>query len=169
MARLNDTQREVLGSSWNDIIWAVSHGYTTTDTVSAFANVARDLGGGLSFAESGAIATLYGYANRMQHAADAFQAASLEDQIMPEHIGVPPWARDEQVMNTAPIWHATFLYEAVDADGNVISEYRTTVFEMTLPDTVGELADDIQSDAEAMAAKYGHTLTNVTPIELLAV
>lgn len=169
MARLSDTERSVLGTSWNDIWWAASNGYTTTDTVGAFASVARELGSGITFDESGALATLYGYASRLNGAAGVFQAAGHGDLIAPEMIGTPPWAREEQAMATAPIWHATFLYTATDSAGNTISEKRTSIFEMTLPTTVGELADAIQEDALAMATKYNHQLVSADPISLLAV
>ena len=84
-------------------------------------------------------------------------------------IGTPPWARDQQVMNTAPIWHATFEMTFTDQEGNTRTEFRTSVFEMTLPETVGELTADILDDAEAMATKYDFTLLSVSPHSLQAV
>jgi hypothetical protein len=171
VARLNPAQTEALGKWWSTglLQQAVREGFTATDTIAAASDLARQFGEGLTFAESQSIATLYGYAFRMERAASEFVSADLGDSIDAKHIGVPPWARDEQVMNTAPIWNATFRFDFIDQNGNAQSEYRTSVFEMTLPDTIGELVDAMHDDAEAMAEKYDVQLVGIQPIELLAV
>lgn len=169
MARLNDAQTSALADWWNLLRAEASLGTTVTDVQVVAAATAANAGRSLTFEESTAIAVLYGYARRLDNAATAFQGADLADTITPDLIGIPPWARDQQVMNTAPIWHSTFEFTYIDQAGNQQTDFRTSVFTMTLPSTVGELTDALQSDAEAMAQKYEVTLVGINPIELLAV
>jgi hypothetical protein len=169
MARLTDTQISALGNFWSDIAYVAAHGGTVTDAVSVAAYHAGLFGETLSFEDSQAVAVLAGYAVRMENAASVFRGADLADPITADMIGTPPWARDQQVMNTSPIWHATFEMEFQDENGDIQTEFRTSVFEMTLPETVGELTADILDDAEAMAAKYEVTLLSVRPHSLHAV
>jgi hypothetical protein len=169
MARLTDVQRSVLADWWTLAQSAAGGGYTATDTISVAAGIARQYGVSFSFQESSALATLYGYASRMETAAGVFRGADMTDLIEGSMVGVPPWARDQQVMNTAPVWHAVFEFTYIDQNGDMQTDFRTSVFEMTLPDMVGELADDITADAQAMADKYGFQFVDAVPHSLLAV
>lgn len=169
MTRLDDTQRAALANWWTLAEAAAFGGFTTTDTITAASDLAGQAGRSLAFAESAAIATLYGYARRMANAAGVLQAADALSVITADMMATPPWARDEQVMNTTPIWHATFQFTFLDQAGQIQTDFRTSVFEMTLPETVGELAAAIQDDAQQMADKYGVTLVSATPHSLLAV
>jgi hypothetical protein len=169
VARLTDTQIQALGNFWSDIAYVASHGGLVTDAVSVASYHAGLFGETLSFEDSQAVAVLAGYAARMENAAREFRGADLADPITADMIGTPPWARDEALMATTPIWHATFEMTFEDENGDIQTEFRTSVFEMTLPETVGELTADILDDAEAMAAKYEVTLLSVRPYSLHAV
>lgn len=154
---------------WTLAEGAAYQGFLTTDVISAAADLANQAGTSLSFAEARAISTLYGYGRRMSNAAAALGAAPDEAVIDPSMIGVPPWARDEQVMNTTPIWHVTYEFSYIDQAGNAQTDLRTSVFEMTLPETVGGLNDAISQDAQALADKYGVQLVDTNLTEVLAV
>ena len=169
MARLTETQTRALGNFWSDVAYVAAHGGTVTDAVSVASYHAGVFGETLSFADAQAVAVLAGYAARLENAASVFRGADFSDPITAGMIGTPPWARDQQLMNTAPIWHATFEMTFTDEFGNTRTEFRTSVFEMTLPETVGELTADILDDAEAMARKYNVTLLSVNPHSLVAV
>jgi len=169
VARLTEAQTKALGNFWADLAYVASHGGTVTDAVGVASFHAGLFGETLSFADAQAVAVLAGYAARLENAAAEFRGAGLSDSIEASMIGTPPWARDQQVMNTAPIWHATFEMTFTDQEGNTRTEFRTSVFEMTLPETVGELTADILDDAEAMATKYDFTLLSVSPHSLQAV
>lgn len=154
---------------WNLAQSAAGGGFTATDTISAASAIAGQFGEPFAFSDSAAVAVLYGYANRMNTAAGIFQGAGLEDAIDASMIGTPPWARDQPEMNTAPIWHATFMMDYIDQGGEQRSGFFTSVFDMTLPGTVGGLLDDMTDDAQAMADKYGYQFVGIRPIQLLAV
>lgn len=169
MPRLTTEQTRALANWWDLAQSAGFGGYTATDTIEAASDIASQFGRSLTFSESTAIAVLYGYAKRMSNAADNLQAALDSDTIIADHIATPPWARDEAVMNTAPIWHVSYLMTFIDADGELQSEYKTSVFEMTMPDTIGGLKDAITEDAQALASKYGVAFSGIDLAQILAV
>jgi hypothetical protein len=167
--RLDDTQRAALANWWDLAQYAANHGFTSTDLISAASDIANQAGRSLSFDESSAIATLYGYSRRIFNASGELQAAGPGAWIGSEMISVPPWARDEQVMNTTPVWHVTFEFTYVDQAGNVVTEHRTSVQEMALSGTIDQLQSDTEADAQAMADKYGVQFVSANSISILAV
>jgi hypothetical protein len=169
MPRLDDTLRAALGYWWNLISDAALQGFTVTETVSIANQVAKDLGGSLSFAENSAISSLYGYARRGINAGNTLKAAAPEQGITAEMITSPPWARTEQEQVTYPLYHVRFTYTALDQAGNEVTLFKTSVFPDVLPGTVGELTADVLDDAEAMAQKYNHTLLSVELDQIMAV
>lgn len=169
MARLNEPQRAALANWWPLVVAEAFAGTTATDTVILASATAAKAGQALAFAEASAIATLYGFARRMANAAGELQGSPAAAVIGPEHIGIPPWARDEQVMLTTPIWHVSFAFTYLDQAGNQITDFRTSVFEMTLPQTIGELAAAIGEDAQALADKYRVELVDAQLHQILAV
>jgi hypothetical protein len=84
-------------------------------------------------------------------------------------ISTPPYARDLQEQSTYPLYHVRFEYTYIDSAGVQQTQFRTSVFSDQLPQTVGELTAAVLDDAEAMAAKYGHTLLSAIPVNILAV
>lgn len=169
MPRLTDSQRSALGRWWTLAEAGAYGGFLSTDIVAAASDLAGQQGSALSFGEARDLAVLYGYGRRMANAAGALGAADANAVIDFTMIGVPPWARDEQVMNTTPIWHVSFDFSYIDAAGNAVTDIRTSVFEMTMPETVGGLTDALQEDAQALADKYNVELTGIQLREILAV
>jgi hypothetical protein len=169
MARITDTVRAALGYWWNLISDAARANFTVTDTVQLANQVATDLGGSLSFAENTAISQLYGYARREVNAGNVFQQGEPGQAIDASMVSTPPYARDLQEQNTYPLYHVKFEYTYLDSAGNEQTTYRTSVFPDQLPETVGDLTAAVLDDAEAMAAKYGHTLLSVIPTNILSV
>lgn len=66
-------------------------------------------------------------------------------------------------------YHVKFEYVYRDQAGNIQTATKTDAFPLTLPGTVGDLTAEVLDDAEAMAAKYGHTLISATPLQILVV
>lgn len=169
MGILSDTARSALGYWWNLISDAALAGLTVTETVSMANDVAKGMGGSVSFSENAAISQLYGYARRGINAGDALQAASPGQGITSDMMAVAPWARSEQEQTTYPLYHVQFEYTYVDQAGNTQVSYRTSVFPDSLPSTVGDLTAQVLDDAEGMAAKYGHILISAIPSKILVV
>lgn len=169
MPRLSPGVSRVFGYWWQLISDFANNGFTVTETVQAANEIARDAGTSLSFSDNNAISQLFGMARGIVNAGDTFQAASPEQFISSEMIALAPYARDEAEMTTFPTYHVKFEYTYLDAAGVQQTAYKTSVFEGQLPGTVGELTSDVLDDAEAMAAKYNHTLLSVIPLQILAV
>lgn len=169
MARLTDTLRSALGYWWDLVVGAAQQGFTANETTQLANDIAKDLGGSVSFQENQAIAQLYGYARRLENAGTAFTTADPNQFINSDMVASAPWARDEQEQSTYPIYNVKFTYEYLDQSGNVQTTTKTSVFRDGLPDTVGDLTSSVLDDAEAMANKYGHTLLSATPFQIQAV
>jgi len=169
MALLSQSQRTALGYWWDLIVGAVQQGFSATDTTQLANQVAHDLGGSLSFSENRDIATLYGYARRIENSGEALQSGSPEQGITASMIAVAPFARDDQARAAYPLYNVKFTYEYLDQAGNRITTTKTDAIPLQLPGTLGELTQQVLDDAEAMANKYGHTLLSATPIQILAV
>lgn len=169
MARLTDVVQSALGRWWDVVSRAGYGGYQTTDVISAASDIAQQEGRSLAFSESSAIATLFGYARRMSNAADFVQSLDESAVITPEAISTPPWARDEVEQLTLPIWHVHFDLTAIDETGNVTTSRKVSVFRMTLPETLGEILDGVNTDAEAMSAKYNVQFVSAQVMEIQSV
>lgn len=169
MARIGDTVRAALGYWWNLVTDAAQAGFTVTETVSLANEIANGFGQKLSFAENSAISQLYGYSRRIINAGNELQSATPDQGITADMVSIPPYARDDQEMDTYPLFHVKFEYQYLDSAGNEQTTIKTSVFTDLLPDTVGDLALAVQDDAEAMASKYGHTLISATPQQILSV
>lgn len=169
MALLSESLRTALGYWWNLITDAVREGFTATDTTSLASQVAKDLGGSLSFKDAQDVAVLYGYAKRIDNAGNALQAADASKFIDSNLMAVAPYARDVAERNAYPLYHVKFEYVYLDSAGNQQTAIRTDAIPLALPGTVGELTAQVLSDAEAMTNKYGHTLLSATPLQILVV
>lgn len=169
MARLNDAQRTALGYWYALITDAVHAGFTATDTTQLASQVAQDTGIRLTFEDFKAISVLYGYAKREDNAANAFQNANPDAIITPDLIGVPAYARDVQEQNSYPVYHVRFYYTYIDSAGEEHTTIKTSAQPLTLGPTKQDVINDIQTDAQAFAAKYNHTLVSAIPFQILAV
>ena len=169
MARLDETQRAVLGYWYNLVSNSARSGMTVTDTIRLANNIAKNLGRKVSFKENQGISQLYGFIRREVNAGTAFTEARPNQYINRDMISTPQWARDETQQATYPLYHVKFEYEYLDQAGNRQVAIRTSVFPDQLPDTIAALTSDVLDDADAMARKYGHTLLSVRPINILAV
>lgn len=169
MAFLPDNVRSALGYWYNLVSDAARANFTVTDTIQLANQVAEDLGGKLSFQENTAISQLYGFARREINAGIALEAASAEQAIDRTMISTPAYSRDLQEQNTYPLYHVRFEYTYLDSAGNEQTTFKTSVFSDQLPATIAELQDDVQDDADGMAAKYGHQLLAARITNILSV
>lgn len=169
MARLTDTLRAALGYWWDLVVGAAEQGFTASETIGIANDIAKNLGGSISFQENTAISQLYGYARRLENAGNAFTSADASKFIDSTMIANAPWARPEPEQATYPIYNVKFTYTYLDASGNQQVTTKTSVFRDGLPDTVGDLTSAVLDDAEAMANKYGHTLLSAVPFQIQAV
>jgi hypothetical protein len=171
MPRLTSTVSTALADWWTLALDAGFKGYRSTDLQSAARDIAEQNGVTLPFQTYSALSTLFGYARRMYNAHAAVTAADDGDRIEAAHVAIPPWARDEQAMNTNPIWHVSYQFTYLDENGFAQTEFKTSVFDdfSQFPRTIGTLKDAITEDAQALADKYGVKLFAVDLHQILAV
>lgn len=169
MPRLTDNVRSALPDWWNLAVDVAAKRLGSSFLLEAMAFASEAAGHSLTFAETSAATVLYGYAARVRNAGEAVRAASDETFIGPEHVAIPPWAREERDMNANPIWHVTYQFTS-EQNGVTSTDYKTSIFERgQIPDTIGELKAALEEDANALASKYGVNLLSVDLHQILAV
>jgi hypothetical protein len=170
MPRLADNVKSALADYWNLAVEQAGNRTGSASFISIAASLAREAGGSISFNTAKALPVLYGYASRIRNAGETVRSAPDETYIGPEHVAVPPWAREERSQLANPIWHVTYLFTSANSAGIVSQEYKTSVFQGGgFPQTVGDLKAAIQEDAQALADKYQVNLLNVDLHQVLAV
>lgn len=171
MPRLTAAVASALADWWPLALDAGFKGFQAGDLQAAARDIAAENDITLPFTTYTSLATLYGYARRMSNASDAVHAADDADYIVTDHIAIPPWARDQQPMNTSPIWHVSYQMTYLDENGIQQTDFKTSVFEhpQPFPQTIGELREAIEGDAQVLADKYGVQLLNVDLHQILAV
>lgn len=145
---------------WTFINYAVTHTlpgttelYTATDVIQAARNIAQAEGRTLAFADYTGLAQLYGIARGIERAADVLTAADDSAPLVSGHVSLPPWARDANVMATAPRWQlrAEITYRA--PDGTVVTTWGTGIFQNVLPVTVGDMREEAILQFKRMLSK----------------
>jgi hypothetical protein len=168
--RLNPNVRSALPDWWNLATDAAQARLGSSVLLEAASDLANQAGRSLTFGESSALTTLYGYASRIRNAGEAARAASDETYIGPEHVAIPPWARVESEQNANRIWHVRYHFTSANSNGVLSTEYKTSVFQQgQIPDTIGRLKAEIEADAEVLAAKYNVNLVSVDLHQILEV
>jgi hypothetical protein len=150
-----------LSQFYGFILAGAAGGLTTHDLWSAVQNAAvEQTGSPLSGVSVMDMNVLRGLAGSQLEAARQFAAASdvqgITSTMWANEIDQRPWA--ERQAN--PQYLVRFEHSFLDAEGNVGTEWRTTVWE-DLPMTKGDLLDQLQDDAEGMSEKYSTQTTGV--------
>lgn len=142
---------------WSLITYAVTHTvpgtdqmYTATDLSQAVKAIADAEGRSLTFQDYTGIAQLYGIARSMERAADVLTLAGDGEPLISDHVSTPPWARDYNVMASAPKWQLRVEVSYRAPDGTVTDTVGTGIFQNVLPTTVG----DLRAEAELQMKRY---------------
>lgn len=155
MANLTPPQRLVLGRYWSEILGGAAQRLGTAEL---FVNIrARAAELGLPSVGVGAsvVSTLRGYAGRMLGSARALNAAADSATLTSEHLAEAPWARPLAQQNTMPVYHVSFDHTIQLDDGSTVTKRQNITITGALPDTVGDLRDQIASEAALLAAEGG--------------
>lgn len=150
--------------------------YARASTSEIWQAVRTSLGGstsGIGFRGAQYVSRLRGIAAGMRNAEERLAKAGGEHGIGHEHIGIPPWARAENVRNSAPAYAARFealstnpaFIEGVPGEPEFQSSWLTLKFGQ-LPATVGALRDMIAAHvADASLTRRTATGTPTGPVQ----
>lgn len=160
---------------WSTALYAASHDFTSTDLVSAAADIARQEGQPLTFSEGTGIAQLYGYARNIATAADRLGAADDSAPITGDMISQAPFASSVQVQQAIPVWYAQTEVTYLDPEGNEVTGWRTWIKTQVLPTSVGALRQRIADDLgdllsqNTIGSPASGQLTSIGQVRLMAV
>ena len=153
---------------WSVIESAARLRATTADLWAAINDAAAEQGLSSPGVTLRGVNELRSYAAQQQNAADRLarsdRGAPMEDRL----IGPAPWAREGAEYASVDRWQITYLHTTLD-NGEERSDWRTSMFTGTLPDTVGELMDQLDVDAETLADEYELQHVGVGSITVLRV
>lgn len=156
--------RKALGLYWGAIQHAAAQHLPTADLWEAIRGAAADAGLESPGVSAIDVSIIRGYAGSMTRATEALAASEPGLGITADMIAEPPWARSLAEQNLTPRYQVTYARQALTADGLEVSQYSTSIFEGTLPDTIGELEAAVLADAVDMLAATPPEETPTTQI-----
>jgi hypothetical protein len=155
-------------SVWGAITAGVGERLPTQQLYSVIYNAQRDAGvtpGGFSMRD---LSQLRSLAVSQRNADQALARASSSTGIGAEHIGTAPWSRGLNDRNLTPAYEVRFEHRVL-LDNELVTFWRTSRIDGTLPGTVGDVLDLVSEDAAALSEGYGVEHVDVGSVSLTAV
>lgn len=167
MTDLNLTNQRTM-AYWGAIEGATRNGATTAEVWQAVRDAASSLGYDSHGATIQDIAKLRSRAVSMVRADRALERSANNEAVRAETFAVAPYARDLAERNTTAMYQVR-IQHTTETDGRIETNFRTITFTGSLPSTIGELRDQVEQDAEAMADQYHVAHVSVSGISILAI
>jgi hypothetical protein len=143
---------------WGNIQSAVSQRASTADLWAAVRGAADAEGVSLAGISVTDMSGLRGLAAGQRNAMDNLQRTSPDQVITGTMIATDLSSRPLADQTLVPSWIVRFEHD-VTIDGELVTVWRSSVFDGSLPPTVGDLRDAVNADAEAMATSGSGGLT----------
>lgn len=153
MADLTDQQKLALGRYWPQIYGGAAGKVSTADLFDSIRQRAADLGLPSVGVGAQVISTLRGFASRMVASSERLNSSDPSLPISASLLAEPPWSRSTVEQATMPVYNVGFLHTVQTEDGQTLSVWQTMVFTGGLPSTVGELQDQVASEAQRLASE----------------
>lgn len=140
---------------YGSILASAYQGLSTSDMWTSIRTTQATYGLTSPGASAPDVSVIRGYANRIVAGANALAAADPSDSITSDMMAVAPYtSRDLNSIAVNPVYQVRYLNTVQADDGTVTSVWNTSVFTATdMPDTVGDLQDAIDSNAQELAAQ----------------
>lgn len=149
---LQPAAQAAYGRWWTLALAAVDGGFTSSDTLAAAADIAKQQGQPLSFQEGTGITQLYSMASNIIRAQNTMASSPDNVSIDASMIGQAPWARSEQEQTASPLWYAQVQTTYVDPEGNQMQGWQTVMIPQVLPSSVGSLRAQLELRVSDMLA-----------------
>jgi hypothetical protein len=153
---------------WGTIVAAAHEGVGTAELWERVRSAAEDQGLPLRGAGAVDMSRLRGIATQQRVARRNFERASTSDMLTADHIAQDISSRDLAAQAAAPQWAVRFEWQTLEG-GVMATEWKTNLFTGILPQTKGELLDQLARDAERLGADYGRESVGIGAVSILAV
>lgn len=153
---------------WGSIEGAVRSGANTQGVWDAIRSAQASLGNSAPGIDIRDVSKMRSSAVGVRESARQFGNADGLSPVLGSYMATAPWARDLSDRNTLGMWQVRFEHTFTD-NGIERTAWRTTMFQGTLPPTVGDLQDAVDQDAQEMAKGYGFEHVAVANISILAI
>lgn len=139
---------------WPQIELAATEGLTTADLWSLIRDAAEDIGLASPGVTVQGVSQLRGIAGSVQARSRQIAKLAGTKTLAGSLLTVAPWARERAERQASPLYHVRFQHTTRE-NGELTTQWRTSVFGGKLPGTIGDLRRLIDVDAEQIAKKYG--------------
>lgn len=153
---------------WPQIEFAARYRLTTADLWSTIRDAAEEAGWASPGVTLQGVNELRSMATRIQSAGRNFAAADQDQRLDYTMVAGAPWSRPDNERESLPMWQARFEHSFWQ-DGELTTEWRTSVFTGRLPATVADMRAAIAEDAEQLADKYGVDHDSVGGVHIVAI
>lgn len=153
---------------WGNIQSAVSLRASTADLWTAVRDAATREGVGLEGVNAIDLGRLRSIAAGQRNAMESLARSRPGQTITGSMIATDLSARSLQAQLMAPQWIVRFEHD-ITISGELKTVWRSSVFDGSLPPTIDQLRQSVESDAAAMADDYGVTHAGVGRLQISAV
>ncbi len=153
---------------WGIIQAAVSQRVQTAEIWQLVRDAATREGVTLSGVSAADMSRMRAIPAAQRNAAENLQRSRPTDAITASMIAQDISARSAQDQILAPKWIARFEHDFT-VEGELQALWRSSIFEGSLPASIGDLRNTLEADAEALAADYDVTHIGIGRIQIAAV
>lgn len=115
-----------------------------------------------------AVSKLRGIAGGQRSAMERLVAAPDEYAMDASMIGRQPWSRGLQAQQAVGMWQARFELHTIQ-DGELVTEWKTTMFTHSMPQTKAELRAALHADGQGIARDYELEFAGIGAFDIAAV
>lgn len=150
---------------WGSILASARQRATTAEVWNAIHAAAESSGLAIPSDMFSQVNRMRSLAVGLRRASDTLGGAASTDALTGDMIGRQIYARSGPEQSLAPLFHVRFEMKAI-AEGVESTGWYTLQYSGSLPDTVGELEDDIDLYASNLAEGYGVSLVGTGAVEI---
>lgn len=153
---------------WGVIELAAQVRATTADLWGWIRDAADELGLASPGVSVQGVSELRGRAGQIQEAARQFARLADNQRVRGVSVATPPWARDPALMRAQPRFAVRYQH-TFEHQGQLVTEWRTSMFDGRPNATAGQLRRDVELDAQNLANKYGTTHVETSNHQVLVI
>lgn len=153
---------------WGIIERAASEGLGTADLWADIHEAAEEMGLESPGVSAAGVAELYSRAVGIQNRSTRMDNSDPGERMDGRYITDAPWQRTQAERDGLSVWQVRYEHTVITGDGPQ-SEWRTSTFTGSLPDTIAGIREAIEQDAAQLAVKYDVSHVSLSSIQVLEV
>lgn len=153
---------------WGTIEHAATEGLGTAELWDAIRAAAGEAGLDSPGVSAADVAQLYGRAVSIQNREGRLDRADDAERMDDRYVSQAPWQRDQAQRDALAQWQVRFEHTVLGPEGPE-TNWRTSFFTGSLPDTKEALLEALHEDADKLSRKYAVSHIGLGSIQVLEV